>query len=340
MGPSELLVFLGGRLQHDLEIGDRERALADRRADAVGAGIAAADHHHMLVGREDRLDAVLRLVVDAPVLLRAEVRSEWDGFEIPTGDRQVACFFGASCQHDGVVVGNEFGGSEIAADMDATMETHALGLHLRDTAGNKMLLHLEIRDAVTQQSARLRELFINMDIMAGARELLGAGKARRTRPHHRDSLAGLARWRLGLNPALLESAIHDGAFDGLDGNGIVSNVERARSFARGWTDATGELGKVVGRMQVARRFLPCARVDEVIPVGDLVVDRASGVTIRDAATHAARRLLPGVGFGQWEDELAPVANALLDRLIVPVVAFEFEEPRNFTHSPQTPPPPF
>ena len=42
--------------------------------------------------------------------------------------------------------------------------------------------------------------------------------------------------------------------------------------------------------------------------------------------NPSRCLLLGVGFGQWEDELAPVANALLDRLIVPVVAFEFEEP--------------
>src|SRR5262249_25159654 len=121
------------------------------------------------------------------------------------------------------------------------------------------------------------------DLMADACKLLRACKAGGTRPHHRDGFAGPGRGRLRLHPAFRESAIHDGAFDGLDGDGIVANVECARSFARGRTDATGELRKIVGRMQVARRLLPRARIDEVIPVGDLVVDRASDVTIGDAA---------------------------------------------------------
>src|SRR5215470_9712902 len=108
------------------------------------------------------------------------------------------------------MVGNEFSRRQIDADMDAAMETHALGLHLRHPAIDEVLLHLEIRDPVTQQSARLRELLINADIMADPCELLGASKARRTRPHHRDGLAGPARWRLGYHPALLESAIHNG----------------------------------------------------------------------------------------------------------------------------------
>src|SRR5260370_10060526 len=226
------------------------------------------------------------------------------------------------------MVGNEFGRRQIDADVDAAMETHALGLHLRAPAVDEVLLHLEIRDAVTQQSARLRELLINVDIVADARELVGAGKAGRTRPYHRDGLAGLARRRLRHHPALLEGAIHDGAFDGLDSDGIVANVERTRRFARGRTDATRELGKIVGRMQAARRLLPCARIDEVIPVWDLVVDRASGVTIRDAATHATRRLLTGFGLRQRQNELAPVTNALLDRLIVAVVARAFQKTGN------------
>src|SRR5258706_510098 len=127
---------------------------------------------------------------DAPVLLRQEVHREVDAFEIPTGDRNVAGFFGASSQHDGVMAGNEFGRCQIDADMDAAMEMHALGLHLRDPAGDEVLLHLEIRDAVPQQSARLRELLINVDIMACARELLGAGKTSWARPHQLDVLTG------------------------------------------------------------------------------------------------------------------------------------------------------
>src|SRR4051794_41526446 len=43
------------RLRHDLEVGHRLGALPDRGADAVGAGVAAADDDDVLAGREDRL---------------------------------------------------------------------------------------------------------------------------------------------------------------------------------------------------------------------------------------------------------------------------------------------
>src|SRR5262249_58174421 len=87
IGPGDRLVLLCGRLRHDLEIGHRKRALADRRADAVGPGITAADHHHMLASREDRLDAVLRLVVNAPVLLRQEGHPQVNAPPIAAPDR-------------------------------------------------------------------------------------------------------------------------------------------------------------------------------------------------------------------------------------------------------------
>src|SRR6201999_1552329 len=69
--PGEILVFLLGRLRHHFEIDDRDRTLADGGADAVGAGIAAADDDDLLAGSKDRRDVVaLRLVADAAVLLR------------------------------------------------------------------------------------------------------------------------------------------------------------------------------------------------------------------------------------------------------------------------------
>ena len=55
-GQVSSLFSCSGRLRHDLEIGHRQRALADRGADAVGAGVAAADHDDVLAVGEDRLD--------------------------------------------------------------------------------------------------------------------------------------------------------------------------------------------------------------------------------------------------------------------------------------------
>ena len=43
-----------GRAGQDLELVDRRRALADRGAEAVGAGVAAADDHDVLAVRADR----------------------------------------------------------------------------------------------------------------------------------------------------------------------------------------------------------------------------------------------------------------------------------------------
>ena len=57
---SSLSSFSGG-LRHDFELRHRQRALADRGADAVGAGVAAADDHDMLAAGEDGLVVERRL---------------------------------------------------------------------------------------------------------------------------------------------------------------------------------------------------------------------------------------------------------------------------------------
>ena len=73
--------------------------------------------------------------------------------------------------------------------------------------------------------------------------------------------------------------------------GRVLDVEGAGRFARRGANAAGEFREVVGREQIARRLAPIAAIGEVVPVGDLVVDRTAYVTIGDAAVHAARRLI-------------------------------------------------
>src|SRR5690606_25711730 len=106
-------------------------------------------------------------------------------------------------------------------------------------------------------------------------------------------LSGLALRGLRDGPAFIEAAVGDGAFDRLDGYGRVGEVERAGGLAGRRADAAGDLREVVGGMQVRQRPLPVAMIDEVVPVGDLVVHRAAGVTIGNAAIHAARGLVAG-----------------------------------------------
>ena len=150
------------------------------------------------------------------------------------------------------------------------------------------LLHLEVGDAVAQQAAGLGALLVDVHVMAGARELLGGGepgraRSRRWRCACRSS-SPAARARPSLPRSARSAMAHSIA---LDGHRHVIDVERAGGLARRRAHAARHLGEVVGRVQVLRRLLPVGVIDEVVPVGDLVVDRAAGVTIGDAAVHAA-----------------------------------------------------
>src|SRR6185295_13749830 len=113
---------------------------------------------------------------------------------------------------------------------------------------------------VTQQPAGLGEFFVDMDIMAGARELLRSRKSRGSGANDRDLLAGLFRSDLRLQPAVFPRAVDDRAFDGLDGDRVVVDVERAGRLARRGADAAGELGEIVGAVQDGDRVLPIPTV--------------------------------------------------------------------------------
>ncbi len=62
--------------------------------------------------------------------------------------------------------------------MGVDNELHALGAHLFQTAVDEVLLHLEIRDAIAQQTADAVGLLEYGDGVAGARQLLGSGQTR------------------------------------------------------------------------------------------------------------------------------------------------------------------
>src|SRR5262249_10065117 len=138
--------------------------------------------------------------------------------------------------------------------------------------------------------------------------------------------------RFRLDPAPLKGAVGDRAFDGLDGHRVVIDVERAGGLARRRTDAAGDFREIVGGMQVARGLVPLAAIDEIVTVGDLIVDRTTGVAIGNAAIHAARGLRLGFRLWQRAHEFAPMLDALFDRLVVPILALVFQETGDLAHS--------
>ena len=101
--PGQRLVLVHRRLRHDLELGDRRRALAVRGADTVRAGVAAADHDDMLARRDDRPARARRAFVVAGValvLLGQEVHREMDAVAVRgPGMLEVARPLGAAGQN-------------------------------------------------------------------------------------------------------------------------------------------------------------------------------------------------------------------------------------------------
>ena len=227
-----------------------------------------------------------------------------------------------------------------AADGAAVMEGDAFGFHLRDATVDDVLFHLEVGNAVTQQAARLGVFLEHMHLVADARELLRAGHAGRARTDHGNLLAGLLRGDFRLEPAIVPGAVDDRAFDGLDGDRVVVDVERAGGFARRRTDAAGEFRKIVGRVQVARGLFPIALVDQIVEVRNLVVDRATrrarrdragAVAIGNAAIHAARGLVARFLLAQGNDEFAIVFDALGHRRVLAIVTLDLEKTCDLAH---------
>src|SRR6185312_11592284 len=64
--------------------------------------------------------------------------------------------------------------------------------------------------------------------------------------------------------------------------------------------------------QHLQRVAPAVLVDQVVPLGDDVAQRAPVVTERDAAVHAPRALRPQVVDGELVVDLVPVQHAQFD----------------------------
>ncbi len=253
--------------------------------------------------------------------------------ELLAGQAGIARGLGAAGEQHGVELAVQASEGAGDADIDAVMELHALGLHLPHAAVDVALLHLEVGDAVAQQAAGLRLALEDVDVVADAGELLGRRETRRPRADHRHLLAGLHRGGLGHHPAHAPGLVGDRLFDGLDRDRLVLEVEGAGLLAGRGADAAGEFRKVVGGVQVARRLLPVRVEDEVVPVGDLVVDRAArrAVAERDAAIHAARRLLLQVVLVERQGEFEEVAHAVGRELILLLLPVELEEACDLAH---------
>ena len=245
--------------------------------------------------------------------------------------RQIARHFRAARQNQRIILGFQFSRRDGDADMCVIMEGDAFGLHLLDAAINAVFFHFEIGNAIAQQATGFGVFFIKMHIMTGARQLLRCRHAGRTGTDNAYAFAGFMARHLRDNPAFFPALIDNCAFDRFNGHGIIVNIQRARGLARGRANAAGKFGEIIGRVQIGQRRLPIARIDKVVPIRNLIIDRTAIMAIGHAAIHAARGLCFQIRLIQRHDELAKVLHPLFFRQIASVLAIQFKKSGRFSH---------
>src|SRR5699024_2523720 len=135
-GPGLGLVALRRGLGADRERGHRTGALTQRGAEAVGAGVAPADDHHVLARRGQRvLDTV---ALDEPARLGEVLHRGVDSARAAAGDRQLAGHARPGREDHRVEAGPQLRGAEGVradpSDVHPGAEPGALGAHLLQPA--------------------------------------------------------------------------------------------------------------------------------------------------------------------------------------------------------------
>ena len=274
----------------------------------------------------------------AAVLLGEKRHRQLDAPEVFSRDLEITGDGGADGQENGVVPGAKLVGIDRPADLSIEDEADPLPLKLVDPPLDVDLGHLEVGDAVGQQPPCPVVALVDGHRVAGAAELLGRGQPGGPAADDCHRLAGLTgRWP-GDDPAHLPAAIDDGRLDLLDGHRGAAQRQHTGRLARRGTGLAREFGEIVRVMQRDEGFLPAIPVNQFVPVGNQVTQRAAAVAKRHAAVHAAGGLSPHTFRGHRLVELVEVLDPLVDRAGRRLLLLDVEESAGVSHErpPQRP----
>ena len=115
-----------------------------------------------------------------------------------------------------------------------------------------------------------------------------------------------------------------------------ADLQHACSLTRRRTESTGELRKVVRRVQLHDRVLETVVIDEVVPVRNQIPEGTAVVTERHAAVHATATLLTQLLHRSGEQKLAVVIRALTWVPLGYSAALDLQEAAELAHQAATP----
>lgn len=318
--PRRRVAAFGRGLGHDLDLRDALRALADRRANAVGPRVAAADDEHLLaLGGDGKL---LQFAREHAVLSAQQVKREVDAFEFAARNLEVAGSRRADREHDGVVRLLQIGGGDVRAHRDAGDEGDAFGLENRAAAVDDGLVELETGNAVAEQAADVLVLFVDRHLVAAAAKGDRGGESGGARADDGDGLAVLDGRRTGHDPAVRESRLDDVLFRLADHHRLLVQLVDAARLAERGADPGGELREVGVHAQELVGPLVVAFRDGLVLVRHQVAQRAA-VAVAEGlpAVHAAGDLLADVLRRNPAFDLLEVVLALIGVAVDVVNAF-------------------
>src|SRR5256885_939789 len=190
-----------------------------------------------------------------------------------------------------------------------------------------LLLELEGRDAEGEEAPDALVAIEHHRLHAVAHQDVGARQARRPRADDRDALVRRAHVRHVRPPAGLERLVGDVLLDRTDADSAQPVIERAGALAQAIlrADAAAHFGERVGLVGQLRRLEQIPLLDQLQPVGDVVVNRALPLAEGIAAAQAAPRLLCRAARIVGGVDLAEIAHPRLHRRLGWIRARDVEE---------------
>ncbi len=310
------------------DVGDGDRPLPVRGADAVAGRVAAAQYNHVFACGIDFREVVQvrrrRLIERAGVAVQVGPRKV-HACQIAPRHVQIARTQRPDAEHHRVGFGVQRIDGYVGAHFYTAGKPDALRFQQVEAAVDDGMGQLERWHATPEQTARAGIPLVHRHRVAGPVQLLRAGQPRRTGAHNRHAKIRAHIGRVGLNPSLVEGVLHDGLLDLLDSHWRSYQPGHTGRLARSRTDAPGKLGEVVGGGQLLVRRPPVARAHEHIPIGDAVAQRTARLAERHAAVHAPVRLRARLFVDHWQVHRGVVLHAFLNGTLVQVFARLVEE---------------
>eukprot|EP00038_Savillea_parva_P027850 m.61810 g.61810 ORF g.61810 m.61810 type:complete len:549 (-) comp8048_c0_seq1:4976-6622(-) len=286
-------VVIGASLRvarHEFEVDNRCGAQTDRRANAVVARVATANHDHLLALDVNKLLVLVLGIQQAFGVGTEKIHGEMHPTKLPAGNGQVTRYSRSRGEQDGIKTLAEFVQRRVDTDFDIGLKDNAFFRHeVHAPLHNIHLVALHVGDTVHHEPANAIGTLQHRHRVPGLVELVGGGHPGRTRPDNADGPLGAHGGRLGDNPSFFKPTVNNGALNLFDRDGVFNNTQDARAFARRWAHTPRKLGKVVGGQQRLEGRLVIALVHQVVPLRDTVTQRAPTLLLvakRDPTVHA------------------------------------------------------